>query len=102
MATSIRAGERLRRVAADPEASLLPRELRMELEASLAQDDPHLSLALVRELHRTLREAGEALPVPGLTFDPLVSSSPLTSRGQTYSFPCPRWVSTASTWWFGL
>ncbi|XP_054857818.1 transmembrane protein 199 [Eublepharis macularius] len=56
MAASLRAGERLRRVAADPELIRLAPELRAELEAASAERG--LPFALVRRLHRALREAG--------------------------------------------
>nr|XP_056721291.1 transmembrane protein 199 [Euleptes europaea] len=56
MAASLRAGERLRRASVDPELRRLDPELLEELEA--ASVDSGLSFALVRRLHRALRDAG--------------------------------------------
>uniref|UniRef100_A0A8D0L5F1 Transmembrane protein 199 n=1 Tax=Sphenodon punctatus TaxID=8508 RepID=A0A8D0L5F1_SPHPU len=69
MASSLRAGERLLRAAAATatttpgrgELQGLPRELREELAAALAEQSaggPCLPLGLVRKLHAALREAG--------------------------------------------
>nr|XP_020659198.1 transmembrane protein 199 [Pogona vitticeps] len=58
MASSLRPGEPLRRLLSGSE---LPEELRGELEAALAESDPRLPFALVRRLHRALREAGSEM-----------------------------------------
>ncbi|KAJ6657263.1 hypothetical protein lerEdw1_002630, partial [Lerista edwardsae] len=58
MATSLRVGEPVRRVVAGATAKQLPEELRAELEAVLAKDDPVMSFALIRKFHQALREAG--------------------------------------------
>ncbi|XP_033027486.1 transmembrane protein 199 [Lacerta agilis] len=58
MATSLKAGPALRGLLRGSEEQRLPEELRAELEAALAEEEPRLSFHLVRKLHRALREAG--------------------------------------------
>lgn len=67
MASSLKAGQPLRRFLCSPEASGVPEALREELAAALAEGG--LPFALLRKLQRALREegapaAGESLPPP--------------------------------------
>ncbi|CAI5794604.1 Transmembrane protein 199 [Podarcis lilfordi] len=58
MASSLKVGPALRGLLRGSEAQRLPEELRAELEAALAEEEPRLSFHFVRKLHRALREAG--------------------------------------------
>ncbi|XP_025961393.2 transmembrane protein 199 isoform X1 [Dromaius novaehollandiae] len=61
MASSVRAGQRLRRAAAGGELARLPAGLRAELEAALGSDGALVPFSLLRRLHGALREAGSPL-----------------------------------------
>ncbi|KAL9826472.1 transmembrane protein 199 [Geothlypis trichas] len=61
MASSVRAGPRLRRAVRDEELAALPAELRDELEAALAEEGGLVPFGLLRRLHAALREAGSPL-----------------------------------------
>ncbi|XP_063151415.1 transmembrane protein 199 [Candoia aspera] len=63
MASSLRAGEALRRFLSSFAPGRVPEALRTELAAALAEGDRGLPFALVRKLHRALREEGA--PAPG-------------------------------------
>ncbi|KAM6463214.1 transmembrane protein 199 [Liasis olivaceus] len=63
MASSLRAGEALRRLLSGPAPGRVPEALRTELAAALAEGGRGLPFALVRKLHRALREEGP--PAPG-------------------------------------
>ncbi|XP_028563821.2 vacuolar ATPase assembly protein VMA12 isoform X1 [Podarcis muralis] len=58
MASSLKVGPALRGFLRGSEAQRLPEELRAELEAALAEEEPRVSFHFVRKLHRALREAG--------------------------------------------
>lgn len=67
MASSLKAGQPLRRFLSSPAASGVPEALRAEMAAALAEGG--LPFALLRKLQRALREeggpaAGESLPPP--------------------------------------
>ncbi|OWK59866.1 Transmembrane protein 199 [Lonchura striata] len=61
MASSVRAGPRLRRAVRAGELAALPAGLRGELEAALAEEGALVPFGLLRRLHAALREAGSAL-----------------------------------------
>ncbi|NWY65273.1 TM199 protein, partial [Erithacus rubecula] len=61
MASSVRAGPRLRRAVRDGELAALPAGLRDELEAALAEEGGLVPFSLLRRLHAALREAGSPL-----------------------------------------
>ncbi|NXD92390.1 TM199 protein, partial [Chaetorhynchus papuensis] len=61
MASSVRAGPRLRRAVRAGELAALPAGLRDELEAALAADGELVPFSLLRRLHAALREAGSPL-----------------------------------------
>ncbi|NXY06656.1 TM199 protein, partial [Pteruthius melanotis] len=61
MASSVRAGPRLRRAVRAGELAALPAGLRDELEAALAADGELVPFGLLRRLHAALREAGSPL-----------------------------------------
>lgn len=77
MASSVKAGQPLRRFLSSPAAIGVPEALRAELAAALAEGG--LPFALLRKLQRTLREegapvAGESLPPPQGASAPAVPS----------------------------
>ncbi|NWZ40440.1 TM199 protein, partial [Brachypodius atriceps] len=61
MASSVRAGPRLRRAVRSGELAALPAGLRDELEAALAEERGLVPFSLLRRLHGALREAGSPL-----------------------------------------
>ncbi|NXU96521.1 TM199 protein, partial [Cettia cetti] len=61
MASSVRAGPRLRRALRAGELAALPGGLRDELEAALAAEGGLVPFGLLRRLHAALREAGSPL-----------------------------------------
>ncbi|NXB88411.1 TM199 protein, partial [Vidua chalybeata] len=61
MASSVRAGPRLRRAVRAGELAALPAGLRDELEAALAEEGGLVPFSLLRGLHAALREAGSPL-----------------------------------------
>ncbi|NXQ56573.1 TM199 protein, partial [Anthoscopus minutus] len=61
MASSVRAGPRLRRAVRAGELAALPAELRDELEAALAVEGGLVPFRLLRALHAALRETGSPL-----------------------------------------
>ncbi|XP_067165572.1 transmembrane protein 199 isoform X2 [Apteryx mantelli] len=61
MASSVRAGPRLRRAVASGELARLPAGLRAELEAALGSGGALVPFSLLRRLHGALREAGSPL-----------------------------------------
>ncbi|NXD41477.1 TM199 protein, partial [Copsychus sechellarum] len=61
MASSVRAGPRLRRAVRAGELAALPAGLRDELEAALAEEGGLVPFSLLRRLHAALREAGSPL-----------------------------------------
>lgn len=58
MASSVRAGPRLRRAVRADELAALPARLRDELEKALAEEGGLVPFSLLRRLHAALREAG--------------------------------------------
>ncbi|NWI44186.1 TM199 protein, partial [Picathartes gymnocephalus] len=61
MASSVRAGPRLRRAVRAGELAALPAGLRDEVEAALAEEGGLVPFSLLRRLHAALREAGSPL-----------------------------------------
>ncbi|NWT67861.1 TM199 protein, partial [Prunella himalayana] len=61
MASSVRAGPRLRRAVRAGELAALPAGMRDELEAALAGEGGLVPFSLLRRLHAALREAGSPL-----------------------------------------
>ncbi|NWX67049.1 TM199 protein, partial [Promerops cafer] len=61
MASSVRAGPRLRRAVRAGELAAMPAGLRDELEAALAEEGGLVPFSLLRRLHAALREAGSPL-----------------------------------------
>ncbi|NXS12869.1 TM199 protein, partial [Neodrepanis coruscans] len=61
MASSVRAGPRLRKAVRGGELAALPEGLRGELKAALAAEGELVPFSLLRRLHAALREAGSPL-----------------------------------------
>ncbi|NWT02385.1 TM199 protein, partial [Mionectes macconnelli] len=61
MASSVRAGPRLRRAVQAGELAALPAGLRGDMEAALAKEGALVPFSLLRRLHAALREAGSPL-----------------------------------------
>ncbi|NXW74196.1 TM199 protein, partial [Hirundo rustica] len=61
MASSVRAGPRLRRAVRAGELAALPAGMRDELQAALAAEGGLVPFSLLRKLHAALREAGSPL-----------------------------------------